>query len=149
MKTITLFRAYQRAASRRESANASYGRYHYGIAVNKDTIARRWQKYDRMARRLEQRIFERLGASYGWTTCTHCGYHEPACSCEEFQPHIPDSPMLLARDLICNALASDQAFELSQLANDGLCAGCGKDIPLGHFLCKGCAIEEAHNWGFQ
>ena len=147
MKTITLFRAYQRAASRRESINGDY-HGHYGIAVNKDDIARRWQKYDRIARRLEQRILERLGEGYTYPTCARCGYHFAACGCQEFQPHIPDSPMSLVREL-ANTLDSDDAIELAQLATDGLCARCGREVPLGHVLCKGCAIEEVHNWGFE
>ena len=88
MDIVTLFTAYEKATSSKEM---SYGQYRgrWGIAVNKDYVARQWQKADRIARKLRVRIMEKLGHPAGQPTCAHCGWWKAACPCETFEPHRP------------------------------------------------------------
>jgi len=56
MKPTTIFYAYQNAVIMKEVMRARYGSK-YGIAVDKtNEHARRWQKYDRQARKFASKV---------------------------------------------------------------------------------------------
>lgn len=85
MKTLTLYRAYQRAESEKYVIRL-VRRSSFGIAVNDDDLARRYQRYDRLAHKLDVRIRQRLGDEtlhdlQEHHICWRCGYSENACQC--------------------------------------------------------------------
>jgi len=81
MKTLTLFEAYQRAQDRRERALVDRGSI-FGIACKDDALAREWQRYDRLVRKLDLKIQLRLGAPpLEEPLCWFCGYFARVCTC--------------------------------------------------------------------
>lgn len=75
MKVATLFSAYQRVESRKDNLARRRGQL-FGIAVGEDELAREWQRWDRLTRRIEARI-------YGVAVCPICtasdGMHYSTC----------------------------------------------------------------------
>ena len=55
MKATTLFDAYSRCVTSRESAVSARG-YSFGIAVARDAWALDWQRRDRQALKLQERL---------------------------------------------------------------------------------------------
>ena len=55
MEFKTLFRAYRLSEKRKRWASISYNGT-YGIAVSDKPSARKWQRYDRLSRRIEARV---------------------------------------------------------------------------------------------
>lgn len=84
MNLLTIFRAYKTA--RKNAANA-YGDYRgRGIMVKTDIVARRYQKANRQALKLEQRIERILGGDvYFDDACIICGWRECACTCGHYR----------------------------------------------------------------
>jgi len=59
MKTITLFLAFEKATKQREYMVEIRGN-RQGIAIHKDEIALRWQRYDRLIYKLRYRLLGRM-----------------------------------------------------------------------------------------
>lgn len=59
MSPVTLFKVYVAAVSRREGESDARGTS-FGIAVKDDVYALRWQRLDRLAKKLEGRILRYL-----------------------------------------------------------------------------------------
>ena len=87
MKPITLFNIYERAESFKAMALANRGS-NQGIAVHSDYWALTWQRYDRLAFKLVQRIRAALGQPMYEKTCWFCGYPDYCCrdSCPGRKP---------------------------------------------------------------
>lgn len=94
MTLVTLFKMYEKAVSSKEMYYGQYGR-RWGIAVNEDHIAQRWQRCDRIARKLRTRILEKMGYPGPQPTCVHCGWWKSACQCAAFEPHLPLKPVVV------------------------------------------------------
>lgn len=60
MKTITLYKAFVRCRDEKEFAVLARDKGDCGIAINKDRLARRWQRYNRLSQKLHARILQRL-----------------------------------------------------------------------------------------
>ena len=59
MNLQTIFKAYQMAEMHKARAverRGIFGNNRFGIACNNDLFALRWQRYDRLSRRIEARI---------------------------------------------------------------------------------------------
>lgn len=79
MKVQTLFRAYRLAVRQQEYAVQArgrvFGRGSFGIACGEDEQSIRWQRYERLARRITARI-------EGYEVCPSCAY--PRCFCDPY-----------------------------------------------------------------
>ena len=86
MQALTLYSAYKKAVLLRGWACDHRGS-NFGIAIDTDKWARIYQRYDRLARKLDIRILEALGStgakSYRQDACWFCGWLASACSCKE------------------------------------------------------------------
>lgn len=80
MTPLTLFKAYQRVVSLMDTIEWQRGSIR-GIHVQGDYLAKRWQRRDRQARKLSQRIREALGGEFH-ATCYLCGFYRYACQCK-------------------------------------------------------------------
>jgi hypothetical protein len=80
MSPLTLFKAYERAMERKATAK-HHRRRERGIAVESDHWAKVWQRADRQARKLGQRIREVLDGEFH-PTCYLCGFYKYACTCK-------------------------------------------------------------------
>ena len=85
MNILTLFNAYQIAEHYKQNACDNRGT-NMGIAVKDDHYALVYQRYERLAFKLEQRIRKAMGKPmYEWAhkTCWFCGFpddsHTHAC----------------------------------------------------------------------
>ena len=85
MNTITLFKAYKEARDEMEYYAAVRGTK-IGIAESKDDNAIKWQRYGRLARRIELRMG-------GYKVCTLClgkkypnGYTNHLSNCKRYTP---------------------------------------------------------------
>ncbi len=88
MKLLTLFNAFERAESKKAAALSARGD-NFGIAVRDDRYALVWQRYERLAFKLDQRIRKMLGEPrFEDPTCWFCGYPEYTCrdSCPGRKP---------------------------------------------------------------
>lgn len=71
MNKKTLFNAYKEARNRMEQYVARRG--FFGIAIDKDDRALKYQRYQRLARRIENRL-------NGERVCPFCGYPVSVCA---------------------------------------------------------------------
>ncbi len=79
MDILTVWSAYKAAAFYKEMARSNRMN-DMGIAVEKDRHALVWQRYDRLARKCENRINAFLkNNSEATKICWVCGYWEAAC----------------------------------------------------------------------
>jgi ribosomal protein L20 len=65
VKTLTLYKAYKEVEQRKKIIIRSRGDFlfrpgHYGIAIDEDEDALRWQRRDRQAKKLDREITKRL-----------------------------------------------------------------------------------------
>ena len=56
MRAITYFCAYRRCRDLKSALENARDRGPVGIAVGKDHLALRWQRYERLMRKLEQKL---------------------------------------------------------------------------------------------
>ena len=62
MNLMTMFRAYREARGWRETYALHRPQKNFGIAIHKDYDALRWQRYNRLERKLQRRIEADLAA---------------------------------------------------------------------------------------
>jgi hypothetical protein len=82
MKPLTLYNALHEVEVMKRWAGSQRGTYQ-GIAVQDDYYAWRYQRYDRLSRKLDIRIREILGDALEEPLCWKCYHYEYACH------HIP------------------------------------------------------------
>lgn len=78
MKSLTLFRAYREARNRMSYAIENRQLRSFSIAVDCDKNARIWQKYNRLAAKIDHR-FHGLKACY---SCSGSSFHFDDCKRE-------------------------------------------------------------------
>lgn len=60
MNTLTLFNAYVKAVRRCESIVLQREKFDWGIMVDTDAKAKQWQRYNRLAVRIERKLIKRI-----------------------------------------------------------------------------------------
>ncbi|MCK9599811.1 MAG: hypothetical protein M0R06_12280 [Sphaerochaeta sp.] len=77
MSPTTLFKVYMSVVSRREGESDARGTS-FGIAVKDDVYALRWQRLDRLAKKLETRLLHDLlkYESYEWRNRADAARHQ-------------------------------------------------------------------------
>jgi hypothetical protein len=77
MNNATLFSAYRQCRTAMESLAVARGS-RQGIAVHDDNRAIQWQRYERLARKIERRL---LPSKIKIKNCPICGYHSCSSRC--------------------------------------------------------------------
>ena len=90
MKTLTLFRAYSRAMSRKSAAYHNRPREQWresDITLGDDFWAVVWRRLDRKTRKLSYAIVKRLGGEDLGPICYKCGYPKASVIPRCDRPH--------------------------------------------------------------
>jgi hypothetical protein len=84
MKPLTLYKALHNAEVMAQAIVRARGS-NWGISVQDDHFALRYQRYERLSRKLDIRLREILGEEITEPLCWKCYYHEYACHHTPFE----------------------------------------------------------------